>query len=61
MFAFAMCVLVCHMVMPSAYVMSYSGACGIEISYVYMLNNVGDITPPCETPVLNWGFFRFCF
>ena len=24
------------------------------VSDVYMLNNVGDRTPPCDTPVLNW-------
>ena len=33
-------------VMPSAYVVSSIGACGVGVSDVYMLNNVGDITPP---------------
>ena len=45
-----MCVDV--MTMPSAYEVRYSGACGM--SDVYMLKSVGERTPPCETPVLNW-------
>ena len=28
--------------------------CQICIIYVIMLNSVGDRTPPCGTPVLNW-------
>ena len=39
------------MVMSSAYVMSFTGDCGVGI---YMLCGVGDITPLCGTPVLNW-------
>ena len=34
--------------------MSISGACGVGVSDVYMLKSVGDRTPPCGTPVLNW-------
>ena len=41
------------MVVQSAYSVSCSGACGVGMSYVYMLNSVGDRTPPCGTPVLN--------
>ena len=40
------------MAMSSAYVVSFNGAC-VGVSNVYMLNNMGDRTPPCETPVLN--------
>ena len=40
------------MVMSSAYVVRFIGACGVGVSDVYMLNNVGDRTPPCVTPVL---------
>ena len=42
------------MVMPSAYVMSSAGACGVGVSDVYILNSVGDSTPPCGTLVLIW-------
>ena len=42
------------MVMSSAYVVSFTGACGVGVSDVYMLKSVGDITPPCQTPFLNW-------
>ena len=43
------------MVMWFAYVVSFTGAFGVGLSDVYiMLNNVGDRTPPCGTPVLNW-------
>ena len=38
----------------SAYVPRFTGACGARVSDVYMLNRVGDRTPPCITPVLNW-------
>ena len=34
--------------------MSFTGACGVGVSDVYMLNSVGDRTQPCGTPVLNW-------
>ena len=42
--------------MLSAYVMRFTGACGFVVSDVYMLNNVGDRTPPCGTPVMNWRY-----
>ena len=42
------------MVISSAYVVSFTGACGVRVSYVYMLKSVGDWTPPYGTPVLNW-------
>ena len=34
------------MVMSSAYVVSFTGACD-----VHLLNNVADMKPPCGTPV----------
>ena len=34
--------------------MSFAGACGVGVSDVYMLISVGDRTPPCGTPFLNW-------
>ena len=34
--------------------MSFPGACGVGVSDMYMLKSVGDRTPPCGTPVLNW-------
>ena len=34
--------------------MFVSGACGVGVSDVYMLKSVGDSTPPCGTPFLNW-------
>ena len=56
MFAFAMLMSLCVdvMVMSSAYVVSFTSACGVGVSDAYMLNNVGDLTPPCGTPVVNW-------
>ena len=33
---------------------SFTGACGVGVSEVYMLKSVGESTPPCETPFLNW-------
>ena len=41
------------MVMSSAYFVSFTGACGVGVSDVYMLKSVGDSTPPCGTPFLN--------
>ena len=40
--------------MSSAYETSFTGAQGCGMSEVYMLNRVGERTPPCGTPVLNW-------
>ena len=33
---------------------SFTGACGVGVSDVYMLKSVGDSTPPYGTPFLNW-------
>ena len=41
------------MEMSSAYVITLTGAVGVGMSAVYMLNSVGERTPPCGTPVLN--------
>ena len=56
MFAFAMFMSLCVdvMVVSSAYVISFTGACGVGVSDVYMLKSVGDSTPHCGTPFLNW-------
>ena len=53
MFAFAMFMSFCVdvMVMSSVYVASFTGACGVGVPDVYMLNSVGNRTPPCATPV----------
>ena len=61
MFAFAMfmSLWVDVMVMSSAYIVSFTVVCGVGVSDVYMLNNVGDRTPPCGTPVLT--VLMFCF
>ena len=55
MFVFAMFMSLCVdvMVMSSEYVVSFTDVCGVGVSDVYMLNSVGDRTPPCGTPVLN--------
>ena len=29
--------------------MSFTGACGVGVSEVYMLKSVGNRTPPCDT------------
>ena len=52
MFAFAMLMSLCVdvIVMSSALVVSFTGACGVGVSDVYMLKSVGDRTPPCGTP-----------
>ena len=34
--------------------MNFTGACGVGVPVVYMLKSVGDRTPPCGTPFLNW-------
>ena len=39
--------------MSCAYGVSFTGMCGIGVSDVYMLINVGDRTPLGGTPVLN--------
>ena len=35
-------------------VVSFTGACGAGISYVYMLNSVDDRPHPYGIPILNW-------
>ena len=56
MFALAMYMSLCVdvMVMSPAYVVNFTGACAVGVSDVYMLESVGDKTPPCGTPFLNW-------
>ena len=56
MFSFAMFMSLCVdvMMMFSALVVSFTGACGVGVSDVYMLKSVGNSTPPCGTPFLNW-------
>ena len=46
MFVFAMFMFLCVdvMVMSSVYVVSFTCACGVGVSDVYMLNSVGDLT-----------------
>ena len=64
MFVFAMLMSLCVDVMEisSAHVVSFTGARGVvRVSDVYMLNNVGDRTPPCGTSVLNWRCAYNCF
>ena len=53
-FAMFMSMSVDLRVMSYAYVVSFTAACGVGMSDVYMLNSVCDITPPCGMPVLNW-------
>ena len=40
--------------MSYAYVVSFTGACGVGVSDVYMLKSVGDRTPSCGAPFLYW-------
>ena len=35
--------------------MSFTGACGLGVSDVYMLKSVAVRMPPCGTPFLNWS------
>ena len=53
MYLLSALVLVCVYVMSSAWAMTWTGALGGGMSAVYMLNSVGERTPPCGTPVLN--------
>ena len=34
--------------------MCFTGNCGVGVSNVYMLESVGDGTPHCGPPFLNW-------
>ena len=56
MFVFAMLMSLCVdvMVMSSAYVVSFTGACGVGVSDVYILNNVGE-------HIFNGVVLMFCF
>ena len=56
MFALDMFMSLCVdvMVMSSAYVVGFTGACGVGVSDVYMLKIVGDSTQPSGTPFLKW-------
>ena len=56
MFVYAIFMLLCVDVMAIlfAYVVSFTGACGVGVSNVYILNSVGDSTQPCGASVLNW-------
>ena len=42
------------MAMSSAYVVGLTDTSGVGVSDVYMLNSVGDMTPPSGTLVLDW-------
>ena len=55
MFAFDMLMLLCVdvIVISSAYVVSFTGACCVGVPDVYMLKSVGDRTPPCGTQFFN--------
>ena len=41
------------MVMSYAYVVSFTG---VGMSDAYMLKRMGDQTPPCGIPLLNWRY-----
>lgn len=63
MYALAAFLLECVdvMVMSSAYVVSCTGARGFGMSAVYMLNSVGERTPPCGTPAFKMRCEDFSF
>ena len=63
MFDFAMCMSLCVdvMVVMSVYVVNFTGAYGVGVSDMYILNNVGGRMPPCETPVSNWRYVDVLF
>ena len=52
---------VVEIVMSSAYVMSFVCLEGGGMSEECMLKSVGERTPPCGTPVLNWGWVDVVF
>ena len=58
MLGFAMFMSVCSavIVMSSAYVVSCTGSGGRGMSELWMLKSMGERTPPCGTPDLNWRF-----
>ena len=49
------------MVMSSAYVVRFTRTCGVDMSDVYILNNVGDRTPPCGILLLNLHYNTVLF
>ena len=53
MYVFPVGMIECLLLLCLCYgdVVSFTGACGVEVSDVYMVNNVGDRTPPCGTSV----------
>ena len=63
MLVFAMLMSLCVdvMVISSAYVVSFTGACGVGVSDVYMLKSVGGRTPSCGIPFLNWRCVEVLF
>ena len=63
MLAFAMFMSACGsvIVMSSAYVVSCTESGGRGMSKVYMLKSMGERTPPCRTPYLNWRFVNEWF
>ena len=58
MLTFAMFMSACGavIVMSSAYVVSCTESGGSLMSEVWMLKSMGEGTPPCGTPDLNWCF-----
>ena len=66
LFVFAMIMSMCVdvMVMLSAYIVSFTDddcGAGMYDVYTYILHSVGDRTPPCGTPVLNWRYVDVLF
>ena len=59
MFAFAMFMSLCVDVICVG--LSFTVACGVGVSDVYMLKSVGDSTLPCGTPFLNWRCVHVLF
>ena len=54
MFAFAMFMSLC------VDVVSFTGACGVGVSNVYMLKSMGDRIQSCGTPFSNWPRLFMC-
>ena len=48
------CAFVAVILMSSAEVISYVCLGGLGMSEVYILKSLGETTPPCGMPVLNW-------
>ena len=58
MLVFAMFMSACGavIVISSAYVVSCTESGGSGMSEVWMLKSIGERTPPCGNPDLNWRF-----